>query len=160
MASENNKSPQFLVCVDGKEESFIALHFACRKAMSCGGEVNLLNVIEPVDGQSIFSVNDKIKGERIHEAKNILADFSFLAESLMDKKPNIIIKEGNVGAEIIKSASCPDLAISMMVLGAVSDSAGHGRLISWLSAQMGDELHVPIMIVPGNLSDEEIDRLA
>jgi hypothetical protein len=49
--------------------------------------------------------------------------------------------------------------ISLLVLGADTQSETAGPLISFLMAKGASKCRVPITIVPGNLSDEQIDAL-
>jgi hypothetical protein len=51
-----------------------------------------------------------------------------------------------------------DKSISTLVLAAGADPAGPGPLVS-LVASGRSSIHIPVTIVPGNLSDDEIDML-
>ncbi len=51
-------------------------------------------------------------------------------------------------------------SISILVLGAATKSDNPGPLISYLSSKGAARLRIPITIVPGSLSDEEIDALS
>ena len=46
------------------------------------------------------------------------------------------------------------------MLGAATKSDNPGPLISYLSSKGAARLRIPITIVPGSLSDEEIDALS
>ena len=50
-------------------------------------------------------------------------------------------------------------AIDLLVLGAATGPEGPGPLVSHIVQKMAGRLPVPITIVPGNLSDAEIDAL-
>ena len=49
--------------------------------------------------------------------------------------------------------------ISLLVLGADTQSETAGPLISFLMAKGASKCRVPITVVPGNLTDEQIDAL-
>ncbi|HEU6441817.1 MAG TPA: universal stress protein, partial [Microvirga sp.] len=50
--------------------------------------------------------------------------------------------------------------VSFLVLAAGSGKEGPGPLVSTLAGKAASTFPVPIVIVPGNLTDEEIDALA
>jgi hypothetical protein len=53
-----------------------------------------------------------------------------------------------------------DQDISFLVLAASSSSDGPGPLVSTLAAKSSGTFPIPIVIVPGAMSDEEIEALA
>jgi hypothetical protein len=50
--------------------------------------------------------------------------------------------------------------ISILVLGAATGPKGPGPLVSAVTGKFVGRLRVPVTIVPGNLSVEEIDGIA
>jgi hypothetical protein len=50
-------------------------------------------------------------------------------------------------------------SISILVLAAGTDKKGPGPLVSQLAGKQSGSLRIPITIVPGNLSDDDIDAL-
>ena len=50
--------------------------------------------------------------------------------------------------------------ISILVLGASTNPKGPGPLVSALTGKFVSRLRIPVTIVPGNLSDEDIESLA
>ena len=53
-----------------------------------------------------------------------------------------------------------DRSISVLVLGAASGSEGPGPLVTALTGKFGSQLRVPLTIVPGALSEAEIDAIS
>jgi len=51
----------------------------------------------------------------------------------------------------------PDIAI--LVLGASAENEGPGPLVSMLASKGAGGYPIPVTIVPGNLTDEEINAL-
>jgi hypothetical protein len=49
--------------------------------------------------------------------------------------------------------------ISLLVLGAADSADGPGPLVSSLTGDMLGGLPIPITVVPGTLSEEDIDRI-
>ncbi len=148
---------KFIVCVDGREESHVALRLACIKARKRNGEVDILHVVEPAETQPLFGVSDKMRDERIEEAQAMLADLSTMAESITGKAPRLLLKEGPIGDTIVQTAAETD--VNMLVIG-VTPGSTRGKLVSWLSTQLGEKLLMPMMLVPGNLTDQQIIEIS
>ena len=132
----------FLVCVDKNSESHVALRLACVKAKKRNGFVDILHVIEPTEGETLFGVSDKMRSEQEEEAKLLLHELSAIAESITGQKPKLLLKEGAVGETIVKTAQ--EVQVNMLVLGVAAGSS-RGKLVAWLSSQLGDKLWMPIM---------------
>ncbi len=150
---------KFLVCIDKQEASRVALRFACMKAKKRGGIVDILHVIEPMEAQALISINDTMKEEQRAEAEALIAQLSSDAFYNFSIEPNGIIKEGKIGEEILKTAK-EDVGVNMIVLGVSPKASTRGKLISWLSSQLGEGLIMPIMLVPGNLTTEQMQELS
>ena len=67
-------------------------------------------------------------------------------------------REGDAREELLTLID-EEEKISLLVLGADTQSETAGPLISFLMAKGASKCRVPITIVPGNLSDEQIDAL-
>jgi len=53
-----------------------------------------------------------------------------------------------------------DKSISVLVLGSASGGEGPGPLVSAFAGKLGNQLRVPLTIVPGALSEAEIDAIS
>ena len=51
-------------------------------------------------------------------------------------------------------------AISFVVLGAATGREGPGPLVTSLTGKLVGRLHVPLVIVPGNMSEDELAQFA
>ncbi len=149
---------KFLVCVDRSEAAHTALRFACLKARKRGGVVDILHVIEPSEFQSIFSVSDQIQQDKHSEAEELLLRLSEEAAALTGILPTVLRRDGSVGPEILKAA-VEDAGVNMLVLG-VNPGQTKGKLVAWLCQQLGQDLIMPILLVPGNLTEAQMEELA
>jgi hypothetical protein len=70
----------------------------------------------------------------------------------------LYVREGDAREELLTLID-EEEKISLLVLGADTQSETAGPLISFLMAKGASKCRVPITIVPGNLSDEQIDAL-
>ncbi len=149
----------FLVVVDESEEMGVALHFASRRAQHTGGRVALLYVIEPADFQHWMSVGNLMREEARSEAEQLLQRLAAKVNELTGQMPVLYLREGNRRDELLKLID-EEPSISILVLGADTGQGGPGPLVSALSGRFAARLRVPLTIVPGSLSREQIDAVA
>jgi len=144
-----------LVVVDDSKEMPVALHFACRRARNTGGRVALMTVIKPADFQHWASVGDLMRQEAREEGEQLLQRLSAEVLEWSGRYPILYIREGDTREELMALLD-EEPSISILVLAASAGSSGPGPLISYLLSKKARETRIPITIVPGNLSDEEI----
>ena len=147
----------FLCLVDGTDESVQALNFSCRRAVRTGGHVALLYVIQPAEFQHWASVGNLMREERRAEAEEMLQVVALVVQKHTGEMPVLYIREGTIREELIKLID-EETAISVLVLGAATGE-GPGPIVSYLVSKMAGRLRIPITIVPGSLSDEEINAI-
>ena len=152
-AVEANRT--FLVVVDDSEEMQVALHFASRRAMRTSGRIALLYVQQPAEFQHWMAVGDLMREEAREEAEGLMQKLSAEVKEWSGNYPVVHMREGDVSEELEKLLG-EEASISVLVLAASTDSSGPGPLISYLVGKGGARLRVPVTIVPGSLSDEEI----
>ena len=148
----------FLCVVDELEELHQALRYACRRAKQTGGRVALLYVIEPAEFQHWMAVGNLMEEERREQAEEMLQVVSSVVQKLSGSIPVVYIREGKL-TEQLEELLASEGELSVLVLGAAVGSEGPGRLISHALKRIG-KLSIPITIVPGGLSDEEIDAIS
>ena len=149
----------FLVVVDGSAEWRCALRFACRRAQRTGGHVALLHTIEPVTFQHWLAVAEKMRAEVRAEAEAHLSAVSEEVFALTGRYPIIHIREGTPAEQLIKLIE-EEPTVSILVLAARRGGDGPGPLVSYLTGKGIAHLRVPVAIVPGTLSDADIDLLS
>ncbi len=148
---------KFLAVVDGTPEAHAALRFVARRAHGTGGKVAFLLVLEPGEFEHWLGVGSLMKEEAREEAERILGECSALVELLGGEKPETHVREGQLAEEILKLIG-EDSTISTLVLASGAGKTGPGPLVSAIAVgKLG--LHIPVTIVPGALSDDEIDAL-
>ncbi len=159
--SEPSPEPQertFLVVVDNSEELHVALRFASLRAKKTGGRVALLYVVEPADFQHWMAVEDLMREEGRQEAEAVLQKYSAEVQEWSGKTPVFYLREGKLRDELLKLID-EDQSISVLVLGAATGTEGPGPLISSLAGKMTSDLRIPLTIVPGYLTDEQLESL-
>ncbi len=156
---EAGHNRKFLVVVDGTPECRRALHFAVRRAEHSGGSVVLLTVISPADFQHWLGVENIMREEARVEAEEMQNRMILEAKTYANLTPEPLIREGEKAEEILALIE-EDEDIAILVLGASTDSSGPGPLVSMLAGGNSATFPIPVTIVPGDLTDEEIDALA
>lgn len=151
------RSAKYLVCVDNREESRVALRLACMKAVARGSRVGMLHVIPPGDFQTLGMVADRMREERHAEAEQLLTKLADEANTAFGIRPSIMLREGIIGDEILATA-LEDPDVNMIVIG-IAQATGRGTLAAWLAAQLGHKLFIPLLMVPGNLTDQQLQSL-
>ena len=149
----------FLVVVDDTAEMEIALRFACRRAHNTGGRVALLFVVERSDFQHWMAVGDLMREEARNEGEQLLQRLATRVNQLTGVLPVLHVREGERREELMSLIE-EDPSISILVLGASTDKRGPGPLIEALTGKFVGKLRVPVTIVPGNLSEEDIDSIS
>lgn len=148
----------FLVVVDDSEEMRAALRYACRRARNTGGRVALLRVVEPAEFQHFATIGNLMRAEARQEAEELLQRMAAEVNECSGQLPVLYVREGNVREELITLVN-EDPQISILVLAADASQGGPGPLITALTGKFIGKLRVPLTIVPGNLSDEQISAI-
>ncbi len=149
----------FLVVVDETEEMKVALRFACGRAKRTGGRVALLYVIEPNDFQHWMAVGDLMREEARSEAEQLLQKLAAQAGEWSGSMPILYLREGSRRDALLQLID-EEPSISILVLGASTGAGGPGPLVSALTGKLVGKLRVPVTVVPGNLSDDDIDAIS
>jgi len=153
---------KFLVVVDETPEVESALAFAANRVRRSGGSISLLYVIEPPDFQDWLGVKEVYLEEQHTKAKAVFRLFrrKLKGYGCADAQAEDIVREGDKPEQILKLIlEDPDIAV--LVLGASTDPKGPGPLVTSLATgKSAGTFPVPITIVPGHLTPEEIEGIA
>ncbi|TVQ56369.1 MAG: universal stress protein [Rhodobacteraceae bacterium] len=150
---------KFLVVVDHTPECMNALRFAARRAARTHGGVTMLYVIEPEEYHHWAGVAEVMEREKRAEAEERLTALADEVRALSGVLPEFVIREGEATAEVLAHLK-DDPAIGVLVLGASIAGEGPGPLVSALVAKRGGRMPVPVTVVPGGLTLDEIDEIA
>ena len=156
---EAGHKPKWLVVIDDTPECDRAVYFASRRAARVGAGVVMLRVIEIADrNQQWLGVADIMKAEALEEANAALDRSASRANGIAGLTPERVVREGNTADEILGLIE-EDEDIAILVLAAATNTEGPGPLVSSLGSTAG-EFPIPLAIVPGHLTDEELDALS
>ncbi len=148
----------YLVVIDDSDEARVALRFAARRAAKTGGAVEILVVIAPPEFVQWGGVQAAMEEEARLRAEALVAQVAGEIIEETGLKPSIAVRQGEPVAlvrERLKAS--PD--ISALVLGAAATGAP-GPLVAYFAGVEAGNLPCPVMIIPGSLDDNAIDRLS
>ncbi|MDP1027480.1 universal stress protein [Sphingomonas sp. KR1UV-12] len=148
----------YLVVIDDSPEAEIALRFAARRAVKTGGGVEILNLLPPQEFIAFGGVQATIEEEAMQHAQGIVAKAAGALFEESGITPAITVRGGD-GPKVVRETIVANPDIAALVLGAAASGAP-GALVTHFTGADAGTLTVPIMIVPGSLNAEQIDRLS
>lgn len=148
----------YLVIMDETDEALVALRFATRRAAKTGGALHLLALVPPQEFQAFAGVQATIEQEARDKAEANVAAAAGSVLSEGGQMPVISVKQGE-GIKVVRDYLAEHPEISALVLGAASEG-GPGPLVSHFAGAMAGVLPCPVFVVPGTLSEDDIDRLS
>ena len=158
MRKQKSTDPRkFLVIVDETPECERALAFAGYRAQRTGGAVLAVSIIEPSEFQHWMGVEAIMREEAMEEARARLAKASAILANLCGLPMEARILEGKTVDEIRRLID-EDKDIAILILGAATGNEGPGPLVSMLGSTT-IAFPLPVTVVPGTLTNEEIDAL-
>ena len=156
---EPGHKPKYLVVVDDSPECDRAVYYASRRAGRNEAGLVMLAVIEPHDrNQQWLGVADIMRAEAHEGVSTLLSRFAGRVNGIAGITPEQTIREGETVEEILALIE-EDEDISILVLAAGLEGEGPGPLVSGL-AKIIDSFPIPVTIVPGHLTDDELDALS
>lgn len=151
---------KFLVVVDDSPEFETALRYAARRALSTGGHLVMLRIIPPAASEAHWAgVRDEIERQTRAEAEATLNRWAGEAAERSGATPILLIERGEPQACIRKVVGeDPDIKILVLAAG----SSAPGPLVGAVAKQGGafTGRNLPVTIVPGELTENEIEDLA
>lgn len=148
----------YLVVIDESPEAQIALRFAARRAVKTGGGVEILSLIPKPDFVQWGGVMATIEEEARQRAEALVAGAAGTLIHESGLKPTITVREGD-GPKIIRELMDANPEIAALVLG-VAVGGKPGALVSHFTGSDMAALPVPLMLIPGSLDRDAIDRLS
>ena len=156
---ENASSRVLLAVVDETPEHRLAVRYAARRAAHTGGRLAMLYVIEPAELQHFLAIEELARAEEREAAEHLLQTLCEEIAPIAGSMPIVYIREGRRRDELLALIE-EEPTISILVLAAGTGPEGPGPLVSHLTGKAAARLRIPITILPGGLSLEEVDALS
>lgn len=148
----------YLVIIDETSEAEVALRFAARRAVKTGGGVRILALIPPGEFVAWGGVQETMESEAREHAEAVIARALDMLGDEGDIVPQIEVRRGEA-ITMIRETLEQHNDIAALVLGAAATGAP-GPLVAHFAGASSGALPCPIMIVPGSLSRDALDRLS
>lgn len=148
----------YLVVIDDSPEARVALRFAARRAAKTDGGVEVLAVVEPQDFLQWGGVQAAIEEEqRLRIQASVAASVGEIFDAA-GIQPQIVVKHGEPITVVRGYVGTRD-DIAALVLGA-APSGNPGPLVNNFTGNDAGKLPCPVMIIPGGLSDDDLEKLS
>jgi len=148
----------YLVVVDDSPETRVALRFAARRAAKTQGRVEVLAIVQPQDFVQWGGVQAAIEEE---QRLRIEASVAANVGEIMDAagiKPEIVVRQGEP-VDVVRAYVGTREDIDALVLGAAP--SGHpGPVVANFTGNDAGKLPCPVMIIPGSMTDEQLESLS
>jgi nucleotide-binding universal stress UspA family protein len=148
----------YLVIMDDTSEALVALRFASRRAIKTGGALHIIALVEPQPFVAFAGVQATIEEEARERAETTAATAAGSILTDGGAMPIISVQQGE-GIKVVRDYLEGHPEISALVLGAAKEG-GPGPLVSYFAGTHAGSLPCPVFVVPGSLSEADIDRLS
>ena len=150
---------KYLVVIDDTEECDRAVYWAAKRAGRTKSQIVMLRVLETGErNQQWLGVADIMRAEALEAANAALDKYAARTKQIARIKPDRVIREGNTAEEIAKLIY-EDADIGILVLAAGTGKDGPGPLVSDIAKTAGT-FPIPVAIVPGHLSDDDLEAMS
>ncbi|HEY1607604.1 MAG TPA: universal stress protein [Allosphingosinicella sp.] len=146
----------YLVVVDETGEADTALRYAARRAARTGGSVLILAIVPPQEFVQWGGVQAAMEEEARLRAEAMGLQAASAIDEEADVQRTILVRHGDPVKAITEMLKERD-DVAQLVLGAAAEG-GPGPLVVHFSGAVSGTLPCPLVIVPGRLSDEALDR--
>ncbi|MGI8525187.1 MAG: universal stress protein [Pseudolabrys sp.] len=153
---ERGHKRKYLVVIDDTAECDRAVYWAAKRAGRTKSVVQMLRVIETSErNQQWLGVADLMQAEQMEAAKQVLDKYATRAAAIAPIAVERVIREGAAAEQILKLID-EDADIGILVLAAGAGKEGAGPLVTHIAKTVGT-FPIPVAIVPGHLSDQDIE---
>ncbi len=158
-ADKTQENPiRILVCVSDEEHARVAVRFASARLKHRGGKLLLLHVCDTADFQSFSTIASRIREENHAKGQSVLESMAEEVRLWAGAEATLLLREGNIVDEILTALEeHPD--INLLVLGASAEGDSKREVLTALSQRLGKRLFVPMLVVPGHLTEQQIWEL-
>lgn len=148
----------YLVVIDETPEAEVALRFAARRAAKTHGSVQILALIPPVEFVGLGAVQATMEEEARQHAEAVVASAASILTEEAGIHPGILVQAGEP-IPLIRQVIADNPNIAALVLGAAAGGAP-GPLVAHFAGVEAGQMPCPVMIVPGGLDTDALDRLS
>lgn len=148
----------YLVVIDETREAETALLFASRRAAKTGGNVHILALAPKPEFVQWSGVQATMEAEARDRAEALVMSAAGRIMGESGIRPRITVKLGDP-VESVRTALAEADDTAALVLGAAAKGAP-GALVTYFTGHDSGSLPCPVMVIPGSLDREAIERLS
>lgn len=141
--------------IDDTEECDRAVTFAAYRVRRTGGTVVLMAIIESEQFQHWLGVEKIMRAEAMEDAERLLEIRKARIATIGNINVETVVREGRK-AEEVEQLIEEDKDVAILVLAAGTSSEGPGPLVSAFASRGANAVPIPVTIIPGGLTDEQI----
>lgn len=149
----------YVVVVDDSPEALVALRFAARRAARTKGHVHIVTIIEPQDFVAFGGAAATMANEERERAQLLAEGTAAQLAHEFAEPPRISVREGKDKQDAVRDLLREEAGVSALVLGAAAHG-DPGPLVTHFAGFDAGRMPCPVMIIPGGLTPEEIERLS
>lgn len=147
----------FLVVVDDTPECAKALRYAALRARRTGARVKILHVLPPAHFLEWRSAQQEIEAEEERHGEAILLARADEAEAISGSRPDTRLLRG-LPKQAVLELLIEDRSVRALVLAAAARGRP-GPLVDFFAGQQAGRLPCMVILVPGGIADNDLDRL-
>ncbi len=148
----------YLVVIDETKEAEVALQFAARRAAKTGGGLAILALTPQQDFVQWGGVQATMDAEARARAEALVMSAAGRIAGESGIRPVITVKGGDP-VQTVRAMLKDTQDVAALVLGAAAKGAP-GPLVSHFTGTDCGALPCPVMVIPGSLDGEAIERLS
>lgn len=150
-----------LIVADESPEFPAALTYAALLSKNAGWRLVMLRIVEPPEPAPWASISEEMRRQAHAAAESLTQRFAAEIWAECGITPQAVIREGDLRPELRKLMD-EDVGVKLVVLASGAGAGGPGPLVSSLAKGqgLGAGRAVPVVVLPGALSKEEVRELA
>lgn len=148
----------YLVVIDESDAARGALRFAARRAAKTGGAVEILALVPQQEFVQWGAVQATMEEEARLRAEAMVTQAASALIEETGVMPSITVRQGDP-VTVVRELLAEQPHVAALVLGAEANG-NPGKLVSHFAGADVGLLPCPLMIIPGSLDDETLDRLS
>lgn len=146
-----------IVCSDNDEFS-LSLHYTARLAEANNAYVGVLATQDDQEFQHWKNVENMMRKEIRENTEKKAWSHAKKINEINGQIPVLYIREGKAEEAVLETLE-QDPQIKMLILTGGAGSGGPSALVNYFTAKGLSKLNVPLVIVPGNIQQNDIDAL-
>lgn len=150
---------KYLICISNLKSCQTALKYACYKAKKDKATIEILSVLDTAHkGYGLFAVDKVMAQENKEQQDKLLKEVITKAKEWSNIMPIVNSREGIVIDQISEVLE-HDKSFNLIILASSEESTSKGKITAHIVEQLSVKIFTPIIIIPNNLSDQDLKKI-